>query len=312
MPSAKDVRSSLKPFVGSMTAFNNSDALSKILFDDEKIELAGQWKVGNIAVLTKQRLIFFEGTFKVKQELYDRDKIKGFHTERTTKHDYLKFIHDEIDIVYPVDRSKKITDFAIALEKTLGSVHEDDHGIKEKVDLKGKTSVGLDIINGADQLEFKAQIWYVMYQEVPGEVKFATESRLPLGESFKLIGFDRTENFKRSISNIIGAAALGRIYGTAGAITGAIAAQNIGKDFSTASILLQRKDGVQFILIVKCNQDTLKQLQTFITYVVKNEEKQPSPTLSPADEIKKYKELLDMDAITQDEFDAKKKQLLGL
>ncbi|MBE6752204.1 MAG: SHOCT domain-containing protein [Ruminococcaceae bacterium] len=31
-----------------------------------------------------------------------------------------------------------------------------------------------------------------------------------------------------------------------------------------------------------------------------------------ADELKKFKELLDMGAITQDEFDAKKKELLGL
>ena len=34
--------------------------------------------------------------------------------------------------------------------------------------------------------------------------------------------------------------------------------------------------------------------------------------ISAADEIKKYKELLDMGVITQEEFDAKKKQLLGL
>ena len=33
---------------------------------------------------------------------------------------------------------------------------------------------------------------------------------------------------------------------------------------------------------------------------------------SPADELKKYKELLDMGIISQDEFDAKKKQLLGI
>lgn len=33
---------------------------------------------------------------------------------------------------------------------------------------------------------------------------------------------------------------------------------------------------------------------------------------SPAEEIKKFKELLDMGAISQEEFDAKKKQLLGL
>ena len=35
-------------------------------------------------------------------------------------------------------------------------------------------------------------------------------------------------------------------------------------------------------------------------------------TLSNADELKKFKELLDMGIITQEEFDAKKKQLLGL
>lgn len=37
-----------------------------------------------------------------------------------------------------------------------------------------------------------------------------------------------------------------------------------------------------------------------------------APAFSPADEIKKYKELLDMGAITQEEFEAKKKQLLNL
>lgn len=33
---------------------------------------------------------------------------------------------------------------------------------------------------------------------------------------------------------------------------------------------------------------------------------------SPAEELKKYKELLDMGVVTQEEFDAKKKQILGL
>jgi len=34
--------------------------------------------------------------------------------------------------------------------------------------------------------------------------------------------------------------------------------------------------------------------------------------LSPAEELKKFKELLDMGIISQEEFDAKKRQLLGL
>ena len=37
-----------------------------------------------------------------------------------------------------------------------------------------------------------------------------------------------------------------------------------------------------------------------------------TPAPSTADELKKFKELLDMGIITQEEFDAKKKQLLGL
>ena len=38
----------------------------------------------------------------------------------------------------------------------------------------------------------------------------------------------------------------------------------------------------------------------------------PSHKISTAEELSKYKELLDMGAITQEEFDEKKKQLLGL
>jgi predicted Zn-dependent peptidase len=37
-----------------------------------------------------------------------------------------------------------------------------------------------------------------------------------------------------------------------------------------------------------------------------------APQLSSADELAKYKGLLDSGVITQEEFDAKKKQLLGL
>ena len=45
---------------------------------------------------------------------------------------------------------------------------------------------------------------------------------------------------------------------------------------------------------------------------IKNGNNAPqATTFSAADELKKYKELLDMGAITQEEFEAKKKQLLG-
>lgn len=44
----------------------------------------------------------------------------------------------------------------------------------------------------------------------------------------------------------------------------------------------------------------------------RHSEKTPSSTTSPADELKKYKELLDEGILTQEEFDAKKKQLLNI
>ena len=46
---------------------------------------------------------------------------------------------------------------------------------------------------------------------------------------------------------------------------------------------------------------------------LENQTKSAQPAaLSSADELRKFKELLDMGVITQEEFDAKKKQLLGL
>ena len=62
----------------------------------------------------------------------------------------------------------------------------------------------------------------------------------------------------------------------------------------------------------------MEEVQKFIKGKVDEVKKQKnSPVvttaaLSPADELKKFKELLDSGIITQEEFDAKKKQLLGL
>jgi hypothetical protein len=53
--------------------------------------------------------------------------------------------------------------------------------------------------------------------------------------------------------------------------------------------------------------ELLSQFQNNNQTVIHKEEK-----LSSADELKKYKDLLDSGVITQEEFDAKKKQLLGL
>lgn len=66
------------------------------------------------------------------------------------------------------------------------------------------------------------------------------------------------------------------------------------------------------------NDVTDELMEDVATYIKKRVEEtkirknEPTTVLSPADELKKFKELLDMGILTQEEFDAKKKQLLGL
>lgn len=63
------------------------------------------------------------------------------------------------------------------------------------------------------------------------------------------------------------------------------------------------------------NNKKAQDIQNYIENLILNKTNSQTATVSTisvADEIKKYKELLDMGAITQDEFECKKKQLLGL
>ena len=61
-----------------------------------------------------------------------------------------------------------------------------------------------------------------------------------------------------------------------------------------------------------CNSTNIVEIQPNETTSAPKNNMPSVSQLSAADELKKFKELLDMDIITQEEFDAKKKQLLGL
>ena len=61
----------------------------------------------------------------------------------------------------------------------------------------------------------------------------------------------------------------------------------------------------------QCNSRDLRELSAD-EWKQNNANQTSNNAPSAADELKKYKELLDMGVITQEEFDAKKKQLLGL
>ena len=70
---------------------------------------------------------------------------------------------------------------------------------------------------------------------------------------------------------------------------------------------------VDYTRCPKCNSTNVQELteEEFSALQTKNNAA-PVSSVSNADELKKFKELLDMGIISQEEFDAKKKQLLGL
>lgn len=75
-----------------------------------------------------------------------------------------------------------------------------------------------------------------------------------------------------------------------------------------------RNSQVDYSSCPKCHSKNLKRItKEELNAIQANESKnQVSEPTSNLDELKKFKELLDMGAITQEEFEAKKKQLLGL
>ena len=103
----------------------------------------------------------------------------------------------------------------------------------------------------------------------------------------------------RNKNNAIKAAA-----GTMGSITAAVGGTRLDMYAQGARANAARNAIVDYGRCPHCNSANVSSV---------DEEAIPSPVGgSSADELKKYKELLDIGAITQEEFDAKKKQLLGL
>lgn len=69
------------------------------------------------------------------------------------------------------------------------------------------------------------------------------------------------------------------------------------------------------VMIKAADNAKAREIKDYIEAIVLNRSNNSGTVIqqaSPAEELKKFKELLDSGIISQDEFDAKKKQLLGL
>ncbi|MDM8212773.1 SHOCT domain-containing protein [Enterococcus hirae] len=90
---------------------------------------------------------------------------------------------------------------------------------------------------------------------------------------------------------------------------------------TTAYLIFVEKDNKSVLTkTITCNNQIASQVRqlTFTLESVALEKEEPivesseQPSLTPADEIRKFKQLMEEGIITQEEFDAKKKDLLGL
>ncbi len=132
------------------------------------------------------------------------------------------------------------------------------------------------------------------------------------GKLYYFLGAHIEEKHTRSA----GKAAAGAIVG--GALTGglgAIAGAAIGgkkKDASTFFIdLMDYETKQEFTIQVKQGKGHFHNVNEFRVANIPMEDTQKQSD-SAADELLKFKQLLDAGAITQEEYDAKKKELLGL
>jgi len=88
--------------------------------------------------------------------------------------------------------------------------------------------------------------------------------------------------------------------------------RGVDSDLSMLCLILSIVAAIVAAIIMQDKINTIIENKNRIAAPKVTREPEAQPAASAADEIKKYKDLLDSGAITQEEFDMKKKQLLGL
>lgn len=146
----------------------------------------------------------------------------------------------------------------------------------------------------------------------------------------ELIDFELNEDGESITNGGLGSAVVGgALFGGVGAIVGS----NVGKKqkdvINRMSVTINlRNEFISHIeiplitsetkkkgFVYKASKDMGQRIVALLSVIVdsqKSNQTAPAAAVSSADELLKFKQLLDAGAITQEEFDTKKKQLLGL
>ncbi|QQP14137.1 SHOCT domain-containing protein [Lysinibacillus agricola] len=316
MQAIEQINECLKPAGKSVLSFVEEDIefLANYIEDNETILSAttGSKKLTYfLYLITSERLLTLNKDKKDKTLVsYELNDIRNLIVSRKILAVEIDFIYKESDIKLKLNNDKAAMPFADELENIFG--------IPEKVTLKKKVKgpkaikLNLTILNGKEQLNDHGYN-YVLKQTEHGYVDISVDYKDP--ETFQIIKWERVENIQKSAFDIAGWSLIGSTFGNAETIAGAMGA-NIGKDKSVATLFLKRENGDKVPLVIKCDKKDLEKLSLLIV----TEEGEVSQTVEtslntstiPTDELVKLKELLDAGILTQDEFDTKKKQLLGI
>ncbi len=227
----------------------------------------------------------------------------------------IQFQYNKEDVQFNITLNDNGKVFSQNIQAKLGilPVPQIDTEERKVVRVMKAIKMNIEILNGKEQLKEKGTS-FKLAQTKPGTVEIAVDYHE--AETFKLVKWERVENVQKSASSIAGWAVIGSAFGNAGAIAGAMGA-NIGTDKSVATLFLKRENGDKVPLVIKCDKKDLEKLSLLIVAEeeesIQNIAPSPSSTQSiPTDELIKLKELMDTGILNQEEFDAKKKQLLGI
>lgn len=179
-------------------------------------------------------------------------------------------------------------------------------------------------------------ILYINEKDHTWYVNIGPEKKRNVIHKFEdIVNYELIEDGETTVSGGLGAAAAGGIlFGMTGAVIGGTTAKKRQKAVCTElkiKITLNdinepvvyiplvtgeiKRDGTIFKMLMNNAQECLSLLEIMCNMANPQESAvpvQPAQPVSAADEIMKFKGLLDAGVITQEEFDAKKKQLLGL
>lgn len=149
---------------------------------------------------------------------------------------------------------------------------------------------------------------YLRYSQ-PGSLTKHINEMTP----YNVVGFEWLEDIQVKGKKVVGRSLVGLgLAGPTGMIVGGLSGKNKTKDKSTAVLILQNTETKEVRSFnFKCDRKQMRKYKMIPTTSL-IEEPSKNVSVSPTEQLKEFKELLDMEIITQEEFDNKKAEILSL